>query len=469
MTEQEKKERITLEEIGKFMEGRDPEKRIVNLSYSYRDNFITVFYRNENDQKCSRKDPFYPFLWATRDACNKLTSIGRNELASLMSKYKIGVKKLSNINYKGETVSQFENGYMFMFFAKEAMSYSNFLNFFKKCGNPVYSTPKKGEENKKQDDDSSRQYLCVTPQEQYLISTGKRFFKGYDDYNDILRMIFDLETEGLDPHKDRIKLNGIKLNRTITVRGTEYKDWGRIFDLTGNTKEEKDKSELGIIDTMLKIVYTFQPDVITAHNGENFDWNFIITRCQMLGTSLEEMSKKYFDGDFIHKEDKDSVLKLGGEVETFKRTIVPNIIVTDSLHAVRRAQATDSNFKEANLKYSTKYLGLKKANRVYTPGSKIDQILTDTEHMYAFNDADGDWYVYDPDYQPKTDENEKEQKLKEYNNILINDRKQQSKEDFINFLIDNDFFTEYEQNTDEFHETVNTEFYSDIYDNLKQD
>ena len=32
-----------------------------------------------------------------------------------------------------------------------------------------------------------------------MISTGRRFFKGYDDYDDIIRMIFDLETEGLDP------------------------------------------------------------------------------------------------------------------------------------------------------------------------------------------------------------------------------------------------------------------------------
>ena len=108
------------------------------------------------------------------------------------------------------------------------------------------------------------------------------------------------------------------------------------------------------------------------------------------------MSKPYFNGDFIRKETRESSLKLGGEVETFKRTIVPNTIITDSLHAVRRAQATDSNFLKATLKYSTNYLGLKKDNRVYTPGEEIDKILTDETNQYAFNDTDGDWYIYDP-------------------------------------------------------------------------
>ena len=138
------------------------------------------------------------------------------------------------------------------------------------------------------------------------------------------------------------------------------------------------------------------PDIRTAHNGENFDWDFLIIRCLMLGTSTEELSKKYFNGDFIRKEEKPSILKLGGEIEEFHRTIVPNTIVTDSLHAVRRAQATDSNFLRADLKYATNYMDLKKKNRVYTPGSEIDKILSDKNGQYAFNDENGDWYVYDP-------------------------------------------------------------------------
>lgn len=385
------KKTISMEEVGKFLEGRDPQERIVNLLYSYQNNYVTVVYRNENDQKCTNDEPFFPFVWATKYACLKLAQVGKDKLTKMMREYGIWVKKLSNTDVDGNVIDSFNDGYMFQFYSTRPMSYQKFLEFFRNAGNPVY-----GKDNSQQSATESRQYLAIPPQEQFLIQTGKRFFKGYDDYDQLLRMIFDLETEGLNPRKDRIKLNGVKLNRPVTVNGVTYKDWGRIFDLKGKTKEEKDKSELEIIELMLKLIYTFKPDVITAHNGENFDWNFLIVRCEELGTSMEELSKKYFKGDYIRKEEKPSILKLGGEIEEFYRTIVPNTTVTDSLHAVRRAQATDSNFLKADLKYSSKYLGLKKDNRVYTPGAEIDKILVDTEHQYAFNDKDGDWYVYDP-------------------------------------------------------------------------
>lgn len=393
----ENKNEISLEDVGKFLEGRDPEERIVNLLYRYQDPYITVVYRNKNDQKCTRKENFYPFVWATRHACLQLCHGNRQQLLSLMNKYSISVKKLSNTSIDGKVRPEFENGYMFLFYANRAMSYSKFLDFFKKCEYPVQRDRK--DKNGKDviiSKEDENQFLSVTPQEQFMISTGKRFFKGYTDYNGLLRMIFDLETEGLDPHKDRIKLNGIRLNRPVTINGKTYHNFERIFEITGTTKEEKDASELKVIDTMLKIIFTFKPDVISAHNGENFDWNFIIVRCKELGTSMEDMSKPYFDGDYIRKETRESSLKLGGEVETFYRTIVPNTIITDSLHAVRRAQATDSNFLKATLKYSTEYLSLKKDNRVYTPGEKIDEILIDKVNQYAFNNTDGDWYLYDP-------------------------------------------------------------------------
>ena len=391
------RQEISLEEIGKFLEGRDPEQRIVNLLYNNQDNFITVVYRNENDQKCTRQESFYPFVWATRRACNNLCNGNRDVLKQLMREFGIGVKKLSNQDNKGNEIASFENGYMFMFYALKPMSYTTFLSFFKRAKYPIFRNDKdKNGEPLQLSKADEGQYLIVTPQEQFMISTGKRFFKGYNDYNDILRMIFDLETEGLDPRKHRIKLNGIRMNRSVNIRGKEYQNFERIFDIKGKTKAEKDASELRVIDTMLKIIYTFKPDVITGHNVENFDWNFIIVRCEMLGTTLEEMSAPYFNGDFIRKETRESSLKLGGEVETFKRTIVPNTIITDSLHAVRRAQATDSNFLKATLKYSTNYLGLKKDNRVYTPGEEIDKILTDETNQYAFNNTDGDWYIYDP-------------------------------------------------------------------------
>ena len=385
--------KISQEEIEKFINGYDPMERIVNLTYKYQDDFVTIYYRNENDQKCKTKESFYPFVWATLHACRKLCRGNKTELMQLMRQFNIGCKKLSNVAIDGTVRDEFNDGYMFMFFAKSPMSYSTFLNFFKKADNPVYAKKDKDGNEIYDSKLDEKQYLRVTPQEQFMISTGKRFFKGYDDYNQILRMTFDLETTGLNTKKDRIKQLGIKFNRPFYNHPNGFQ---RIFNLQGTTKEEKDKSELEIIENFFKIIYTFRPDVVCGHNIENFDNQMFIDACKRLGTSIEEISSKYFDGETFHKEPRETVLKLGGEIETFHQTVCPGTIITDSLHAVRRAQAIDSNMQRADLKYATKYSGMVKPNRVYTPGDKIDQILSDTTNQYAFNDEDGDWYIYDP-------------------------------------------------------------------------
>lgn len=402
------KKEITPEVVSTFLEGHDPQQRIVNLEYNYQDDFITVYYRDENDNKCSSKEPFIPFLWAKESACRKLCNGDRSEVLRLLKKYKIWSKSLDVTDKEGNPVPEIMNGgYTIMFYATEPMSYSNFLKFFRVAGNPVYGKKDKNENTKQSFTDQpvakkdDRQYLCVTPQEQFLISTGKRMFKGYEDYDECLRLIFDWETTGLDVEKDRIEKFGIRFNRPVKYKG-EYITFERIYETEGETEEEKNASELKNIDTFLRIIYTFRPDIITAHNGEAFDFNILIGACKRLGTTMEEMSKKYFDGQFIYKDKRESILKLGGEIEKYNKTIVPKTIVTDSLHAVRRAQALDSNMLFSNLKYVTKYSKLVKPNRVYVPGDRISEIGNDTIHQFAFNESDGDWYIYDPAYVPAT-------------------------------------------------------------------
>lgn len=388
------KKEITPEVIETFLNGRDSQERIVNLEYSYKNDFIKVFYRDGNDNKCVSEQPFYPFLWAKKAACMKLCDGDREKVKHLLKKYHIWIKELDVTNKDGEVVNEMLDGYTYMFYALEPMSYSKFLKFFKDANYPVNGNF----DNNKKDGDkkysSNKDYLSVTPKEQFLIYTGKRFFKGYEDYDDCLRMIFDLESTGLNTEKDRIEQIGIRFNRPVKYKG-EYIDFERILTTKGFTEEEKNASELENIIDFLKIIYTFKPDVISAHNGEAFDWPLIIGACLRLGTSIEEISAKFFDGESIRKDERETILKLGGEMEKFKKTIVPYTIITDSLHAVRRAQALDSNMLFTNLKYVSKYSDLVKENRVYIPGDKISQTWNDTEHIYAINEKDGDWYIFD--------------------------------------------------------------------------
>ena len=393
--EEFKRQEITMEAVKTFMEGHDPEERIVNITTNYRDPFVKVYYRDEDDNKCVSERPFYPFVWAKKEVCVKMkkfimdNNICGGSMAKMMGKYGIFVKELSTKNNDGQVVESMENGYTFIFYATRPMSYSDFLKFFKESGHPIYRDRKDGQEELAKN--KGEYYLTATPEEQYLISTGKRYFKGYNDYDETLRMIFDLETTGLNTKTDKIEQIGVRFNRPVKYKGKAF-NFERVFAVEGETEEERAASEMEAIRNFLLCIAIFKPDIITGHNSENFDWVMLIGACERLGTSLYELSKEFLNGEPIYKSQKENVLKLGGEVEKYRPTIVPHTVITDSLHAVRRAQAIDSNMKKADLKYATKYAKLVKKNRVYVPGDKISTIWNDNEAHYAFNDEDGKWY-----------------------------------------------------------------------------
>ena len=393
--EEFKRQEITMEAVKTFMEGHDPEERIVNITTNYRDPFVKVYYRDEDDNKCVSERPFYPFVWAKKEVCVKMkkfimdNNICGGSMAKMMGKYGIFVKELSTKNNDGQVVESMENGYTFIFYATRPMSYSDFLKFFKEAGHPIYRDRKDGQEELAKN--KGEYYLTATPEEQYLISTGKRYFKGYNDYDETLRMIFDLETTGLNTKTDKIEQIGVRFNRPVKYKGKTF-NFERGFAVEGETEEERAASEMEAIRNFLLCIAIFKPDIITGHNSENFDWVMLIGACERLGTSLYELSKEFLNGEPIYKSQKENVLKLGGEVEKYRPTIVPHTVITDSLHAVRRAQAIDSNMKKADLKYATKYAKLVKKNRVYVPGDKISTIWNDNEAHYAFNDEDGKWY-----------------------------------------------------------------------------
>ena len=77
------------------------------------------------------------------------------------------------------------------------------------------------------------------------------------------------------------------------------------------------------------------------------------------------------------------MLKLANEVEPYKQHVIWGFNIVDIAHAVRRAQAINSEIKSWGLKYITTYLEKEKPNRVYVEGSKISKIYLDNETYYV--------------------------------------------------------------------------------------
>lgn len=397
------KSEVTKEQIHSFLNGHNPMERIIKIEGDYNDDKMAVIYRDENGKKKVSHEPFYPFCWAKTTAAQNLFGGNRKLIKSKMNEYHISCKALRTHNTDGYIPERMERGYKLLFKATSQMSYQKFMQFFKEGGRPIY--PNQNDANY-----GLKEYIVVNPIEQFMIETGKRQFKGYDDYDQLLRIEFDLETEGLDPQKDCISQIGIRTNR----------GYEKIIPVLGEG-EEKLINEVKALEEFFRIIRQIDGDILTGHNIENFDTWFIDERLKLRGSSLEKFTEHLFPHRGIYKANKQKVLKLGGEMEYYVPTIMWGTNITDSLFAVRRAQALNSNIKKADLKYITKFAKLNKPNRVYVPGKIINDTWSDTSETYAHNDVNGKWFHITDELLNKTFINDNNEEIIRY--TFNNDKK----------------------------------------------
>lgn len=432
--------KITKEEVESFLHGSDPMERIIKIELDdeYNSNEVTIFYRDENGKKQSIKDDFHPFLWCKANAARRLYNGNRQLIKTKLAEFGIACKKLRTTTDDGFEPERMNNGYKILFYAVRKMSYTQFLKFFEDGDVPVY--PKQGHKEK-----GNNNYICVKPNEQYMISTGKRLFKGFDDYNELVRVQWDLETTGLNGKEDTIDQIGIRSN----------KGFERILTIEGKGAEKMD-SQYDAMEEFFSAIEQIDPDVISGYNSENFDWPFVDDQYEKYDTNMTYESSKYLRKG-VYKKKKEAILKLGGEMERYRPTVMYSVNITDGLHAVRRAMALDSNIKSATLKNIAKEFKLNPKNRVYVPGNDISDIWNDLNKNYAFNDRDGDWYRYDPSYvKPKPNITPK-YTVKEYDILIEEDKATYERyQKFINNIENNvNDIANLKEQFDNFYNTVN--------------
>ena len=367
-------EQMSSEVIENFLEGRDPQKYIVGIEASYHENFVSLIVNDPETGKRVEKHKFKPFIWVKEEALRLLYDGNRSKRLEMQNEFKIRVKRLVIKNRKGEIPTRLDNGYKYL--VETTGGYNNILQFFRMGGVNPFPTEKQKAAGKNYRD----LFMNVSPAEQFMIYSGKRLFKGFDDYDDLHRFQFDLETTGLDPRKDSIFQIGIKDNR-----GIEH-----VIEVKGKTDEERRASERDAIQRFFFYVRKMEPDVIAGYNSENFDFDFFFVRCERLGIDITEIALTMNTLHSIKR--KDSTLKLGGETEYYKSTQMWGFNIIDIAHAVRRAMAINSDIKGWGLKYITKFSDIAKENRVYVPGDQIHSTWADESNDYALNEENGDWY-----------------------------------------------------------------------------
>ena len=365
-----KKTKVGNEEIEQFLQGSNQQKYIVAIEAGYSEPIVHLIVNDPINGKRIETDKYNPFLWFNDAAYSLLYGGKRMKILEAASERGVKITSLKTNDENGFTPERMINGYRYL--AKCTKSYNDLINFFKDGGIDVFNK------------DISKNFIIFSPVEQYMIQTGKRLFKGLEDYDDVHRLQFDLETEGLFASKNEIFQFGIRDNR-----GKEI-----VLETLGEGYTRRD-SERANIEKFFKIIDIIKPDFITGYNSENFDWPFIFERAERLGIDVSSLAITLNRASKIRR--KPSTVKFGGETESYNQTNMWGYNIIDISHSVRRAMAINSEIKAWGLKYITKYLEIAKPNRVYVPGDKINSTWADTKNKYAFNDTNGDWYIITPE------------------------------------------------------------------------
>lgn len=356
---------LNFEIIEKFLQGNNPKKYVVAIESSYRDDFVSLIINDPNTGKRIENHKYTPFLWMKHDVSNILYEGNRVKIKSAARDCNVRIKEVQTANSDGYVPERLQNGYKYLVTCDG--SFGKLLNFFRIGGIDIYS------------DEYRDLFVVFTPVEQFMMQSGIRLFKGFEDYTDLHKMQFDLETEGLEPKTDAIFQIGIKDNRGFEL----------VLETKGDSPLKKRESERQNIKDFFAIIAGLTPDVITAYNDANFDWPFIKKRCEILDIDIKRIAKTLNAEKNIRW--REMTLKLGGEQQEYEQTIMWGYNILDISHSVRKAQAINSNIKKWSLKYITQFSGVAKKNRVYVPGDILNKTWLDSSD-YAFNDVNGDWY-----------------------------------------------------------------------------
>ena len=342
---------ISQEEIKSFLEGNDPEEHIVAIEFDYLTNSIYKIKEIPGKGKEIRKDTFTPFAWVGDLRGLNFYQSSKGLQKEAMSKHGIMIEKLET---KGN--DRLEQGLKYI--VKCLKGYRQLIQFFREGGVDPW-----GENTKDK-------IMILPPVEQYLISREKRLFKGYEEYNDITRFVFDLETTALEPKDGRIFMIGIKTN----------KGYQKVIECS-----DEDEERRGLVE-FFRIIDELKPSIIGGYNSANFDWVWILERCKALHLDIKKICHTLNPKQNLRQSE--NMLKLANEVERYNQIGMWGYNVIDIIHSVRRAQAINSGIKSAGLKYITQYIKAEAPDRVYISHEEIGSMYKD-KNEYWLNVKNG--------------------------------------------------------------------------------
>lgn len=221
--------------------------------------------------------------------------------------------------------------------------------------------------------------LILPPEEQYLVATGRTYFKGLG-FDDVRRLQLDLETTGLDPDVDRIFM--------VAVRGPDGN--AEVLEAAA----DNDAAETELLLALAARIRELDPDVIENHNLHGFDVPFMMRRAERLRVRLV-LGRRAREDFRVRAASRGARLGQPGArwLERLRRGryTIPGRELLDSMDAVRRHDFSARDLPGHGLKAVARHLGLAKGDREYIAGSRVfEEFGRDPERVrrYAKDDVE---------------------------------------------------------------------------------
>lgn len=365
-----------LSEIKEFLEGYNNElKYIVNVETDPKTNYAECIIHEPNQEPKIKHIEYEPFMYMKDLSKHNIKLyLGKSDtlIESKQIKYGIKITKLNTGNQK-----RLVDGFCYKITSNR--SYNDIINYLSDGGINPYEklTNDEGEYVKDKRGEPIFPYrdLFYAPRttEQFFISTRSRLFKGFEEYKNVHKVTFDIETTGLRYQIARVFAIGVRDNRGFeTILEVE--------------KRDDDESEIRLIQDFFNLINHLKPAIILGHNSETFDFDFILGRAKLLKMELSEVPTSLKEGVHLRRRGNVSV-KFGNTAEKFTATEMWGYSVIDTLHAAKRTAAVNSDLKATGLKYIAKFEKLARPNRTYIEGedNTIGKYYTENK-IFIIND-----------------------------------------------------------------------------------
>lgn len=320
--------------------GKDPMPRLVSVQPLLNGSQaeVCLYQRSEDGQAIYRiTEPFYPFFF--------LSDI---ELLRDFPRAQFQFQQLDGANY-----------YRFLIVVQ---SWSDYWDAIRHIERATDSREKRPDEV----------YLINNPPQQYLMQTGRTLFKEMG-FEDLHRLQLDIEVAASRgfPNAERPE------DAIIIVSMTDNRGWECLLDT-------RHRSEKDLLEELVRVIQTHDPDVIEGHNIYQFDFPYLQTRCDLHGVAFA------IGRDGSVPRSFPSSMRFAERMVDFDALEIHGRHIVDTYFQVMSYDVFKRDLPGYGLKDVSKYFGFAPEDREYVDGDTIAQVWQDDPERllkYALDDV----------------------------------------------------------------------------------